>query len=294
LLLTAPAGFASYVWSNGATTQTTYVRGAGAHNVQVVTSGGCISLVSANTTTTVGNVPNGPTITATGSTTRCDGDSVTLSAPNSNSYLWSTGATTRTIVVKVSGSYTVQTKATATGCLSAVSNPTVVTINPLPATPTVTQRGSDGDSVQASVSGGTRYLWYLNGTLVPALTTEKVKITTSGNYTVRVIAGGCTSAVSAATVVTGLANSTKLTSNIKLFPNPNNGQFQINVQGLEDQTLTMVITDLAGKVLTSQEILINQSDFNAGIDLTRFAKGSYLVRISNKAGASATLKTTVQ
>src|SRR5687767_10336439 len=70
-----------------------------------------------------------PTITASGPTTFCAPGSVTLTASAGDSYLWSTGATTQSIVVTQSGSYSVQV--TIDG-LSNVSAPTNVTVNPAP------------------------------------------------------------------------------------------------------------------------------------------------------------------
>ncbi len=48
-----------------------------------------------------------PTISASGATTFCNGDSVTLTASVGSNYLWSTGATTQSISAKVSGNYVV-------------------------------------------------------------------------------------------------------------------------------------------------------------------------------------------
>ena len=48
-----------------------------------------------------------PNITAFGPTTFCAGGSVTLTATSAASYLWSTGATTQSIVVSTSGNYSV-------------------------------------------------------------------------------------------------------------------------------------------------------------------------------------------
>jgi len=50
-----------------------------------------------------------PTITATGPTQFCPGGSVTLSSSIAGDYLWSNGATTQSIVVSDTGSYTVTT-----------------------------------------------------------------------------------------------------------------------------------------------------------------------------------------
>jgi subtilisin-like proprotein convertase family protein len=64
-----------------------------------------------------------PTISANGSTTICQGDSITLTATTSSNYLWSTGATTQSIVVHNAGSYTV-----STDCGNSVGTSTPVTV----------------------------------------------------------------------------------------------------------------------------------------------------------------------
>src|SRR5665811_1055330 len=81
-----------------------------------------------------------PTITAGGPTTFCAGGSVTLTSSPGTTYLWSNGATTPSINVTTSGSYTVKVT-NASGCLSAASSATIVTVNALPATPTITAVG---------------------------------------------------------------------------------------------------------------------------------------------------------
>src|SRR2546423_6025477 len=71
-----------------------------------------------------------PVITAGGPTTFCTGGSVTLTASSASSYLWSSGATTQSITVNASGSYSV-TVTDANGC-SATSSATAGTVDPLP------------------------------------------------------------------------------------------------------------------------------------------------------------------
>jgi large repetitive protein len=140
-----------------------------------------------------------PTITAGGPTTFCTGGSVTLTSSAATSYLWSNGATTRSINITVSGSYTV--KVTNSGGCQSISSATVVTVNPLPATPTITAGGPTtfctGGSVTLTSSAGTNYLWS-NGA-----TTSSINVTTAGSYTVKVTnASGCQSTASVATIIT--------------------------------------------------------------------------------------------
>lgn len=79
--------------------------------------------------------------------------------------------------------------------------PIPVTVIPLPATPMVTAGGTTsfckGGSVTLKSDSATAYIWS-NGTKSRTLTSD-----TAGTFTVRTVnAGGCTSAVSVATVVT--------------------------------------------------------------------------------------------
>src|SRR5439155_22473624 len=84
------------------------------------------------------HTPPTPTISASGPTTFCAGGSVTLTSSSATSYLWSTGATTQSIVVNASGNYSV-TVTDGNGC-SASSAATAVTVHALP-TPTITAAG---------------------------------------------------------------------------------------------------------------------------------------------------------
>jgi len=197
--LTSTAG-SGYLWSTGATTQSIAVTTSGSYTVQVTNAAGCLSLASAGTTVTVNPKPAAPTISTSGSTTFCEGGNVTLTSTAGSSYLWSTGATTQSIAVTTSGTYTVQVT-NASGCLSLASAGTTVTVNPKPATPTISASGSttfcEGDNITLTSTAGSSYLWSTGAT------TQSIVVTTSGNYTVQVgSAFGCQSLASAATTVT--------------------------------------------------------------------------------------------
>jgi uncharacterized repeat protein (TIGR01451 family) len=182
--LTANTG-SSYLWSNGATTQSINVTSAGAYSVTVTDAAGC-SATSATTNVTVNPVPTA-TITPSGPTTFCSGGSVTLTAPGGMAgYLWSNGATTPSIVVTSSGSYTV-TVTNASGC-SDTSAPANVTVDPTPSasiTPDGPTTFCSGGSVTLSASGGGSYLWS-NGATTPSIT-----VTSTGTYSVTVTNGSC-------------------------------------------------------------------------------------------------------
>ena len=188
------------VWSpGGATTQSITVTNAGSYSV-VVTTAGCSSAASAPVTVTVNPLPTTPTITAGGATTFCVGGSVTLTSSSPTGNVWSPGgATTQSITVTNSGTYSVVVN--SGGCTSAASNTIAVTVNPLPAVPTITAGGPttfcSGGSVTLTSSSPTGNVWTPGGA-----TTQSITATASGSYTVQVTNGNGCSATSAATVVT--------------------------------------------------------------------------------------------
>jgi hypothetical protein len=119
---------ASYLWSNGETTQSINVNSNGTFSVTVYNAAGCENY-SANTVVTVFSNPAAPVITPAGPITICQGSSINLSTAAANSYSWSNGGTLQSISVSSAGTYTV-TITDANNC-SATSAGVVVNEDPL-------------------------------------------------------------------------------------------------------------------------------------------------------------------
>ena len=173
---------------------------------------GCHSQFGRNVTITVNPLPATPTATPGGPTTFCQGGSVTLTSSSATGNQWFLngnpigGATNSTYSATASGSYTVKVT-DGNACTSAASNAVAVTVNPLPATPTITPGGPTtfctGGSVTLTSSSATGNQWYLNGNPIGGATANTYLATAAGSYTVKVTdVNSCTSAASAATVVT--------------------------------------------------------------------------------------------
>ncbi len=176
LILNAESGYGKYSWSNGEKTQSIAVTKAGVYSVLVTsTAGGCTGS-SQPVTVTVEALPN-PVIT--GALTICGGDSTTLDAGSGYSeYLWSTGDSTRFIVVKQAGDYTVRVR-TAAGCEG--TSPAVRVVVVQAQKPTVIQI----DSVLTS-SAAQQYQWLRNDTIIPGATAQRFIPHIEGHYTVRI------------------------------------------------------------------------------------------------------------
>lgn len=250
LLISAPVGFAGYRWNNNDTTRQIYVRGAGIWSVQVISFEGCISVPSANVTTTQAAQPATPTISVSGPTILCEGQSATIQAPNANAYRWSNGATTRSITVTQSGSYSLRIRSTASGCFSQPSNELIFVFNPIPPTPTVV-RGNN-DTLEVTSSLGDTYIWFRNNVVVPGVNTPIYRPTLGGNYTVRVVANGCTSAVSAPVVVTSLGNTLSPIS-VNVYPNPTTTG-ELNIQLNRDFKGTLNLYSTTGRIIQTSVV----------------------------------------
>jgi hypothetical protein len=118
--LGAPAGV-SYLWSNGETTQTIMITQAGTYSVTVDEGNGCIGI---SNEVAVGVNPL-PVVDLGSDIQATIGETVTLDAANPGAaFHWSTGATTQTIDVTVTGTYSVTVTSTD-GC--SASDQIVVT-----------------------------------------------------------------------------------------------------------------------------------------------------------------------
>lgn len=186
---------ATYLWSNGSTTQTITVASSGTFSVDV--SNACGTVTSNTVIVTINTIPFPPTISPGGPVVFCQGSSVVLNSSEPNGNTWSTGATTPSIVISNSGTFTV-TFTDANGC-TAVSSPLIVTEDvPL------TAPNLGGPFVQCAGSlildagvanGSTTYQWSTG------LSTQSISVSQTGVYNV-VLTNTCGSVQSTDAVVT--------------------------------------------------------------------------------------------
>jgi large repetitive protein len=287
MLVAPPAD--SYVWSNGATTQTIPVTTAGNYsvtvNVGICTGSSPIVPIIVNTL---------PSTTITSSATAlCPGATATLSVPTAATYLWSNGANTPSFATATPGSYSV-TVTNAAGC-SATSAPVAITAASIP-TVSLAPNGpvefcTGGNVVlNSTASAGTTYLWS-NGATTPNITA-----TASGVYFVTVTnAAGCQASSNNIVVnaqqtftatATALSPTTVCTGTpVTLVASPgssylwSNGATTQGVNVTAGGPITVTVTNASGCTGTSAPIGITvlpvpNASINAGGPLTFCQGGS--------------------
>ena len=156
--ITAPEGFTTYNWSNGNTGASSIaVTESGNYSVIVYDTEGC-----AGTSNIVSvNQYNGeaPTIDVDGELNLCDGSEVLLTASYAESWTWSNGETTQSIVAVESGDYNVATE--LCGYNESSSNVTITVYDAPVGPPSVTDfEFSSGEDVTFTAVDGENVQWY--------------------------------------------------------------------------------------------------------------------------------------
>jgi hypothetical protein len=264
-----PAGASTYTIQGGSSnvnplSNTSYtVRGTSAN--------GCIS---ANTATSNVIVNPNPTITISDDEI-CIGESYTLSPSGANTYTISGGSAV--ITPNTNTTYSI-TGANIAGCVNATPAIVTITVNPLP---TINASSSSnticvGQSATLTANGGVLYFW---STLQPS-TSIVVSPSVTSTYTVSGIdLNGCDNEVTFTQNVSPCTGFVKLSgvesNNVRLFPNPTNGIFSIE---LNNGVINSVeISDLVGKIVYTT----NPSIEKINLDMANLANGIYYVKIQS-------------
>ncbi|MCB0408782.1 MAG: gliding motility-associated C-terminal domain-containing protein, partial [Flavobacteriales bacterium] len=159
------SGGGTYTWNTGETTDSIIVSPAldSTYSV-IVDAGGCLD--TAYFSITVNSLP---TVTFSGDSVICNGESTTLFASGGTSYLWNNGSTNDSIVVNPAADSTYSVTVIDANNCSNSGNINVV-VNALPS-PSIS--GSNvicsGNSTTLTASGGNSYVWN-NGATTPSIT----------------------------------------------------------------------------------------------------------------------------
>ena len=174
-------GNADFLWSNGAETNTITVSTPDTYSV-TVTQMGCDSVGSV----TLDNFPL-PMVDLGPDTSFCAGDSILLEGPsNVQSYNWSTGATTPSIFVSETGTYSLEVTSLE-GCIAADTVEIGVSFFPIfDLGPDVSFCDGESINLEVPLMGDTLDFLWSTGAM-----TNNITVSTAGEYWVEVSNGGC-------------------------------------------------------------------------------------------------------
>jgi len=258
-------GSYSYNWSNGGTLNNEFNLGSGSYTVTVTDANGC-TISDAVSISTVGSL----TVLASQTSVLCNGDNngtidLNVSGGTGNySYSWSNGASMGSISGLAPATYT-YTVSDGQFCQSSgivtVTEPNILAISYASINEMI---GNDG-SIDITVTGGvTPYTFDWND----GSTSEDLTNLAAGSYTITVTdAYGC-ARVETITVSSSVGiNQIEVNNSFIVYPNPNNGQF--NISG--NKTMNYELKNNLGKILQHIQLNINNhytaliNNLNSGV-----------------------------
>ena len=207
---------------------------------------------------------------------------------NYDDYMWTvspggtitSGAGTDAITVSWTGSGDQMVSVEYTndlGCAPIVPSVFDVFVTPLPATPVITQHG---DTLTSSAINGNQ--WYLNGVIIPGATNQQHIAVYKGNYTVVVTLSDCSSGVSNSILVLPVSvNDFEVSQSVEVYPNPNHGQFNIEITSAEMVELNIEIFNTAGTLLWKQENVTIHGTQILPVNMGIVPDGVYMVTLRN-------------
>ncbi|MFC0185897.1 sialate O-acetylesterase [Pseudarcicella hirudinis] len=279
-----------YLWSTGETTRNISTNKSGSYFVQLKGTNGCLSKASNSVQTKVNTLPSAPIVKALGDTVICQGKSVDLNLEgvNNNTPTWLTLARQHTNSITISDNDTtsaiknISIAAIVTdqnNCNSKASNQLLVSIKPLPKTPSIQKIGAY--TIEAkSVTPGVNYEWKMDGNILPNPETQ-IRVIDPGNYSVSVkkiyktLSYGDKVCVSAPISLPFALPEDK---GLTIYPNPSGGLFTVESRYNLTGAKFTVYTISGTKVYESTPL-----DFNdrRQIDLRTLAEGNYILKIES-------------
>ena len=136
-----------------------------------------------------------------------------------------------------------------------------------------------GETATLTAYGGNSYKWS-TGEVQKSIQINPTRTTT---YSLTATRGGITNTDSVTVTVENCTNTiteNDLNKNIKVYPNPTSGILNVNVVGSNNE-FNLQLINLNGRIIYSDKVNSSQGGMSKQIDLSRFAKGVYFVRLFN-------------
>lgn len=266
------SGYATYTWNPGNLSGNSQVFTPSSTQIYTVQGklGNCNG-----TQTAVVSVVNIPTVTITGGTFMCVGNSVNLTANGAATFTWASGPTTQSITVSPATNTTYIVTGGNSNCTSTAAISVSVNPNPTVAIATPSNPICIGDALNLTGSGATNYTW--TGGVSSQFNPVFVSPTVTTNYTLTGIQNGCTNTTVLTLTVNncggvGLQTQTLPANQLFIFPNPTADVLTISYIG---KKFDYVIYDNIGRLICSDKAVTDM----VKIKVNEYARGSYYIEV---------------
>jgi hypothetical protein len=269
-----PSGAINYSFSSGSAIVNPTITSS--YSVSGTNSLGCVSFSPAVVTITVFA---GPPITVN-SGSICFGQSYTLTPTGAINYTFSSGSSivspTTTISYSVSGNNSIGCSATAVANVSVFALPNVIILG--------NQIVCLGDETILTATGANSYTWSGGANWSTISGTNNIVISPTSNSTFTASGSSIEGCLGSSSVLITVLPCTSIESissqnTIKLYPNPNNGNFIVEL--FKNIDATIFIHNLLGQVILSKKAgLINNielGDLNSGVYLITIKKSNAII-----------------
>ncbi len=297
VMLSAGTGFETYLWNTGNDSYYINVGEEGEYWVEVTDDNGC----SNRDTILVAMNPK-PEVDLGADQNFCQGTTVMLNAGNGfASYLWNTGATSASIEAAEHGEYWVE----VTDANTCSNRDTVfLTMDPLPVLTGINSGpssvdnylGLPSDFTASASTFATSYEWKLEPAEAGSIsgTGTASQVTWSSGYTgnaqvsVRGV-NACGAGSYSQSYVVAVYSSQGIGENnpvsgIKLFPNPNDGLFVLQLNSGKEQEIKFQVTSSGGNMILESKESIPAGQYQKNFNLGNLPGGTYYLVISDTHG----------
>lgn len=208
----------------------------------------------------------------------CSGEAVIFTGTGADSYFWfyqnDTISTDPTVELTFTSSSTIGMAGTvSTGCPGFDQSNITVNENP-EAIVTL-------DGLELTSSVGESYQWYLDGVEIEGATSITYAANTVGSYYVKLIdANGCTDLSDLVELTITSLQDLGLPTQLSAYPNPNSGNFSVEIKSSETGKFDYQMLDVLGKVIKSGSFIKLSEIHRMEFQLDQ-GSGVYFLQISN-------------
>ncbi len=217
------------------------------------------------------------TFTAISGTAICKGETVTLTASGAApNYSWTGGIQSPSLAVSPQVTTTYYVTGINVSCQNTMA--ITVTVNPLPNVTASVAKSQICKFEVATITGNGASTYSWNTGATTQVLTFTLGITTTYTLT-GTDNNGCSKTVTATQFVAtciGVDEQESDVIGIKVYPNPNNGEFSIEMENKKQCVIE--ITDLTGRILHEQVV----EGGKASITVQHFSNGVYYLRMKDK------------